>query len=125
MIAIAACVLGATAAGSTPDTAAAGSWQHAALVYSSPNRTAQQWEQHLMRVNAAGQFTGQWLFDAVILTTQDIDGQDIMSASLTGSQLSDLLTQEFSDAAALDSAAATLAATDRKSTRLNSSHLGI
>jgi hypothetical protein len=111
MIVVAACVLGATAAGSSPNSAAAGGWQHAALVYSSPDRTAQRWEQHLMRVNTAGQFTGQWLFDAVILTTQDIDGQDIMYASLTGSQLSDLLTQEFSDAAALNSAAATLAAT--------------
>ena len=63
-----------------------------------------------MQVNAAGQFTGKWLFDAVILTTQDIDDQDIMYASLSGSQINDLLTQEFADAAALDSAAAALAA---------------
>src|SRR5580658_4688650 len=72
-------------------------WTHADLIYHSPGRTQAQWEQHLMRVNSSGQFTGQWLFDAVILTTQDIDGQDIMYASLTGGQLSDLLTQEFSD----------------------------
>ena len=63
-----------------------------------------------MQVNAAGQFTGKWLFDAVILTTQAIDSQDIMYASLSGSQINDLLTQEFADAAALDSAAAALAA---------------
>ena len=63
-----------------------------------------------MGVNAAGQFTGRWLFGAVIVTTQDVDGQDIMYASLTGSQLHDLLVQEFADAAALDSAAAALAA---------------
>jgi hypothetical protein len=51
-------------------------------------------------VNAAGQFTGQWLFDAVIVTTQDIDGKDIMDTSLTGANLTDLLSQEFADAAA-------------------------
>lgn len=90
--------------------AAPSPWAHADLIYHSAGRTQAQWEQHLMRVNASGQFTGQWLFDAVILTTQDIDGQDIMYASLTGAQLSDLLTQEFSDAAALNSAAAALAA---------------
>src|SRR5512142_621383 len=75
------------------------------LIYHSADRTQRQWERHLMQVNAAGQFTGTWLFDAVILTTQDIDGRDIMYASLNGSQVSDLLTQEFADAAALDSAA--------------------
>ena len=42
------------------------------------SRTQRQWQQHLMAVNAAGQFTGQWLFDGVIVTTQDIDGHDIM-----------------------------------------------
>ena len=63
-----------------------------------------------MGVNAAGQFNGRWLFGAVIVTTQDVDGQDIMYASLTGSQLHDLLVQEFADAAALDSATAALAA---------------
>ena len=91
-------------------SAATSTWAHAALIYHSAGRTQAQWEQHLMRVNASGQFTGQWLFDAVILTTQDIDGQDIMYASLTGTQITDLLAQEFSDAAALNSAAATLAA---------------
>jgi Domain of unknown function (DUF4855) len=90
--------------------AATGGWRHAALIYHAAGRTQRQWEQHLMQVNGAGQFTGKWLFDAVVLTTQDIDGQDIMYASLSGSQISDLLTQEFADAAALDSAAATLAA---------------
>src|SRR5208283_4462314 len=80
------------------------------LIYHAAGRTQRQWEQHLMQVNAAGQFTGKWLFDAVILTTQDIDGQDIMYASLSGSQINDLLTQEFAEAAALDSAAAALAA---------------
>ena len=63
-----------------------------------------------MAVNAAGQFTGKWLFDAVILTTQDVDSQDIMYASLNGANLADLLTQEFADAAALNTAAAALAA---------------
>ena len=63
-----------------------------------------------MEVNAAGQFTGKWLFDAVILTTQDVDTQDIMYAALNGTNLTDLLTQEFADAAALNSAAAALAA---------------
>ena len=84
-------------------------WQRAALVYHSAGRSQRQWEQHLMGVNAAGQFTGRWLFGAVIVTTQDVDGQDIMYASLTGSQLHDLLVQEFADAAALNSAAAALA----------------
>jgi hypothetical protein len=37
---------------------AATSWQHAVLIYHSPGRDRQQWEQHLMAVNAAGQFTG-------------------------------------------------------------------
>src|ERR1700676_59634 len=92
-------------------SAATNTWAHAALIYHSAGRTQAQWEQHLMRVNASGQFTGQWLFDAVIVTTRDIDGQDIQYASLTGPQLKDLLTQEFSDAAALNSAAAALAAT--------------
>lgn len=91
-------------------TPAAGSWQHAVLIYHSAGRTQQQWEQHLMAVNSAGQFTGQWLFDAVILTTQTVDSQNIMYASLTGTNLSDLLQQEFADASALDSAAAALAA---------------
>ena len=63
-----------------------------------------------MQVNSAGQFTGKWLFDAVIITTQQIDGQDIMYANLTGTNVDDLLTQEFADAAALNSAAAALAA---------------
>ena len=62
-----------------------------------------------MGVNTAGQFTGHWLFGAVILTTQDVNSQDIMYASLTGTDMSDLLTQEFADAAALNSAAAALA----------------
>ncbi len=88
---------------------AATSWQHAVLIYHSASRTQRQWEQHLMAVNAAGQFTGQWLFDAAIVTTQTIDGSDIMDASLTGADLTDLLNQEFADAAALDSAAAALA----------------
>ncbi len=85
-------------------------WQRAVLVYHSAGRSQRQWEQHLMGVDAAGQFTGRWLFGAVIVTTQDVDGQDIMYASLTGSQLHDLLVQEFADAAALDGAAAALAA---------------
>ena len=88
---------------------AATSWQHAVLIYHSASRTQQQWEQHLMAVNAAGQFTGKWLFDAAIVTTQTIDGSDIMDTSLTGADLTDLLNQEFADAAALDSAAAALA----------------
>ena len=62
-----------------------------------------------MAVNAAGQFTGKWLFDAAIVTTQTIDGSDIMDAGLTGADLTDLLNQEFADAAALDGAAAALA----------------
>ena len=86
------------------------SWHHAPLIYHAAGRTQRQWEQHLMQVNAAGQFTGKWLFDAVILTTQDVDSQDIMYAALTGTNLADLLTQEFADAAALNSAAAALAA---------------
>ena len=63
-----------------------------------------------MALNAAGEFTGKRPFDAVILTTQDVDSQDIMYAALSGTNLSDLLTQEFADAAALNSAAAALAA---------------
>jgi hypothetical protein len=102
-------VFAATASTRT-SSATTTSWQHAALIYHSAGRTQQQWEQHLMAVNSSGQFTGKWLFDAVILTTQTIDNQDIMYASLTGTNLTDLLTQEFSDAAALNSAAATLAA---------------
>src|ERR1700722_11605661 len=90
-------------------TATTASWQHAVLIYHSTGRTQQQWEQHLMAVNAAGQFTGKWLFDAAIVTTQTIAGQDIMDTSLTGANLTDLLDQEFADAAALDSAAAALA----------------
>ena len=91
-------------------TSSANSWHHAPLIYHAAGRTQRQWEQHLMQVNAAGQFTGKWLFDAVILTTQDVDSQDIMYAALTGTNLSDLLAQEFADAAALNSAAAALAA---------------
>lgn len=99
----------ATAATTAPAAGPATTWQHAALIYHSAGRTQKQWEQHLMAVNAAGQFTGQWLFDGVIVTTQDIDGHDIMYASLTGTNLTDLLSQEFADAAALDQAAAALA----------------
>src|ERR1700760_4588977 len=113
----ASALLAATLAGpptaataSTAATAPASSnWQHAVLIYHSASRTQQQWEQHLMAVNAAGQFTGQWLFDAAIVTTQTIDGSDIMDMSLTGANLTDLLGQEFADAAALDQAAAALA----------------
>jgi hypothetical protein len=113
VIAAAAVISGAAVpavAAAGPASAATTSWQHADLIYHSAARTQQQWEQHLMAVNAAGQFTGKWTSDAVILTTQDIDNQDIMYASLTGTQISDLLTQEFADAAALNSAAASLAA---------------
>jgi Domain of unknown function (DUF4855) len=113
----ASALLAATVAGpptaataSTAATAPASSnWQHAVLIYHSASRTQQQWEQHLMAVNAAGQFTGQWLFDAAIVTTQTIDGSDIMDTSLTGANLTDLINQEFADAAALDKAAAALA----------------
>jgi hypothetical protein len=42
--------------------------------------------------------------------TQTVDSQDIMYASLTGANLTDLLAQEFAGAAALSSAAAALAA---------------
>jgi Domain of unknown function (DUF4855) len=97
--------------GPPASASAAGTWSHAVLIYHAAGRTQLQWERHLMRVNAAGQFTGQWLFNAAIITTQDIDGQDIMlSSSLTGADLTDLLNQEFSDAAALQSAAVALAA---------------
>ena len=103
--------MGASAATSAASaTTSNSSWHHAPLIYHAAGRTQRQWEQHLMAVNAAGQFTGKWLFDAVILTTQDVDSQDIMYAALTGADLSDLLTQEFADAAALNSAAAALAA---------------
>jgi hypothetical protein len=97
-------------AAATAGTSSSSTWHHAVLIYDSPGRTQQQWEQHLMAVNSSGQFTGKWLFDAAILTTQTIDSQDIMYASLTGTNLSDLLEQEFADAAALNSAAAALAA---------------
>ena len=109
---VAAPAIGASAAASAAkSTGTAGSWHRAPLIYHAAGRTQRQWEQHLMAVDAAGQFTGKWLFDAVILTTQDVDAQDIMYAALTGANLSDLLTQEFADAAALNSAAAALAAT--------------
>jgi hypothetical protein len=101
--AVSSAVVGASAA-------VTNSWPHAALIYHSANRTERQWEQHLMQVNASGQFTGKWLFGAVILTTTDVDSQDIMYASLTGTNLNDLLAQEFADAAALNTAAAALAA---------------
>jgi hypothetical protein len=109
---VAAPATASTSAAGAPASAAAGTaatWQHAALVYHSASRTQRQWEQHLMAVDAAGQFTGQWLFDAVIVTTQEIDGNDIMDTSLTGANLTDLLSQEFADAAALDQAATALA----------------
>jgi hypothetical protein len=105
--------LAGPATAATANSAASSSsrgWQHAALIYHSAGRTQQQWEQHLMTVSASGQFTGEWLFDAVILTTQTIDSQNIMYDSLTGTNLSDLLQQEFADASALNSAAAALAA---------------
>src|SRR6201996_6104358 len=105
-----AALAGPAAATAAPASSPASGWRHAALIYHSASRTQQQWEQHLMAVNPAGQYTGQWLFDAVILTTQTVDSQNIMYASLTGTDLSDLLKQEFADAAALDSAAAALAA---------------
>jgi hypothetical protein len=97
------------AAGAAAAAGPATTWQRAALIYHSASRTQPQWEQHLMAVNAAGQFTGHWLFDSVIVTTQTIDGHDIMDTSLTGTNLTDLLNQEFADAAALDQAAAALA----------------
>src|SRR6201995_2027517 len=99
----------AVASAAPAATATPASWQHAELIYHTASRTQSQWEQHLMAVNAAGQFTGQWLFDSVIVTTQTIDGHDIMDTSLTGTDLTDLLSQEFADAAALDQAAAALA----------------
>ena len=102
--------IGGAAMASTSVASSTSSWQHAPLIYHAAGRTQRQWEQHLMAVNAAGQFTGKWLFDAVIVTTQDVDGQDIMYAALDRHQLHDLLIQEFADAAALNSAAAALAA---------------
>src|ERR1700744_6732157 len=62
---------------------ASSNWQHAVLIYHSASRTQQQWEQHLMAVNAAGQFTGQWLFDAAILATHTIDGWGSMDTRRT------------------------------------------
>src|SRR6201996_8921045 len=96
---------GPAAATAAPASSAASGWRHAALIYHSASRTQQQWEQHLMAVNAAGQFTGQWLFDAAIVTTQTIDGSDIMDTSLNGANLPHLINREFADAAALDKAA--------------------
>src|ERR1700761_3327908 len=58
----------AAPAASSPASGSDSSWRHAALIYHSASRTQQQWEQHLMAVNPAGQFTGQWLVEAVILT---------------------------------------------------------
>lgn len=63
-----------------------------------------------MRVDSNGSFTGQWLFDAAIITSVDFDGTDLMYGGFSGSRLDGLLDREFADASSLDLAAAFLAA---------------
>lgn len=86
------------------------SWQRSMLVYHDASRTDTAWQRHLMRVDGNGRFTGQWLFDAAILTASSINGKDLMYAELDGQDLKALLDQTFADAARLDEAAGELAA---------------
>jgi hypothetical protein len=85
-------------------------WLRSTLVYHDAKRDDAAWQRHLMRVDENGRPTGQWLFDAAILTASSINGKDLMYAELTGQDLRDLLDQTFADAAKLDQAAGELAA---------------
>lgn len=92
-------------------TTAFGQWHRSMLAYHDANRSAVQWQKHLMAVGASGAFTGQWLFDAAVLTAVDYNGKDLMYGGFTGDELNGVLNDEFADAAALDAAATTLTAT--------------
>jgi hypothetical protein len=85
------------------------SWQRSMLVYHRPDRDDNAWKRHLMRVSDTGEFTGQWLFDAAVLTTQSINGKDLMTGGLTTEDLDAVLDHAFADAARLDRAASALA----------------
>ncbi len=39
-------------------------WKRSMLEYYSPTRSSEAWKHHLMRVDANGGYTRQWLFDA-------------------------------------------------------------
>lgn len=55
-----------------------------------------------MRLDAAGNPTGQWLFDHFVLSTQYINGKDIAYSQLTPTDLQDMLNKLFAMAQALD-----------------------
>jgi hypothetical protein len=85
------------------------SWQRSMLVYHRADRDDNAWKRHLMRVSDTGEFTGQWLFDAAVLTARSINGKDLMTGGLTTEDLDAVLDQTFADAARLDQAASALA----------------
>jgi hypothetical protein len=94
----------------TPAAASAdASWQRSMLVYHRPDRDDDAWKRHLMRVSDTGEFTGQWLFDAAVLTARTVNGKDLMTGGLTNEDLDLVLDQAFADAARLDRAASALA----------------
>ncbi len=100
----------AVSAGASAAATQNASWQRSMLVYHDAARDDAAWKRHLMRLGENGHFTGQWLFDAAILTASSINGKDLMYAELTGRDLAALLDQTFADAARLDHAAGELAA---------------
>lgn len=90
--------------------AAAAQWKRSLLVYHDEDRTDAQWQKHLMRVGPDGDFTGQWLFDAAVITAVDHHDKDLMYGRFTGDELAQILDTAFADAARLDAAASALTA---------------
>ncbi|GGP89469.1 DUF4855 domain-containing protein [Streptomyces melanogenes] len=88
--------------------AIAAQWKRSLLVYHDDSRTDAQWQKHLMRVGPNGGFSGQWLFDAAVITAVDYHGKDLMYGRFTGDELAGILDTAFADAARLDSAAIAL-----------------
>ncbi len=110
LLAAALVLAGMTVVPAAPAIAGPGPWHRSMLVYHQDGRTADGWKRHLMRVAPDGAFTGQWLFDAAVLTAERFNGKDLMYGGLTGADLTGLLDRTFADAARLDRAADELAA---------------
>lgn len=110
-IALCLCALFVLFASAWPSQATApASWQRAVLVYLDPQRDLGGWERHLMRVDELGHFTGQWLFDSAIVTTQSVNGHSTSYGTLDATDLEELLDDLFAAAGQLDHAASQLSA---------------
>lgn len=80
-------------------------FQRTNLIYNSAQRTAKQWQQNIVGVQANGALGTTQLFDSYILTVDKLDGKDIVYNPMTQAEMKRLLDVQFADAAQLNAAA--------------------